>query len=298
MVAVSTHTHDGVDWAARLPGMRLTDALQVDALTTVAERLVADLPPAPTVLDLGSGSGGMSAAITRALRTRGGGRVVLVDAVPELLAAAAEAANEEGAGEPPESRVRVETVLADAAGPDLERLAPKADLIWASAMVHHLPDQQRAVDGLAGMLNPRGLLALAEGGLEARSLPWDLGLGEPGIEGRLHAARDQWFREMREAMPGAVAMPYGWGTALRKAGLESVAAFSYLVDQPAPPSEAVLHNALDRLAWFAEAMSDRLSAADLETIGELLDPAGRGYLGLRDDVFLLSTRTVHYGLSR
>ena len=74
---------------------------------------------------------------------------------------------------------------------------PGADLVWASGSVHHAGDQQRAVDTLAGLLAPGGRLALAEGGLPLRCLPWEVGVGEPGLEIRLDAAQDRWFARMR-----------------------------------------------------------------------------------------------------
>ncbi|MFU8849527.1 methyltransferase domain-containing protein [Micromonospora sp. SL1-18] len=47
----------------------------------------------------------------------------------------------------------------------------RADLVWASAVVHHLGAQQGAVHAFTGLLAPGGRLALAEGGLPARHLP-------------------------------------------------------------------------------------------------------------------------------
>src|SRR5882762_3443548 len=101
-MAEHVHTHDGIDWTERLGALRRADALNAPALRTVAERLAELVPDGATVADIGPGAGGMSAALAGALAARGGGKVVLVDAVAELLAAA-------------ESQVRVEA--ADAAKP-------------------------------------------------------------------------------------------------------------------------------------------------------------------------------------
>src|SRR5690606_41473094 len=87
---VSAHTHDDVDWAARLAGMRRLDELERSALADVASKLVADLPSGATVVDVGSGSGGMSAALAEALRTRGGGTAARGGAVDAALAAGAQ----------------------------------------------------------------------------------------------------------------------------------------------------------------------------------------------------------------
>nr|WP_216217107.1 methyltransferase domain-containing protein [Amycolatopsis aidingensis] len=286
---MSAHTHDDLDWAAELPRMRRLDALEKDSLRAVADRLVVDLPPGGTVVDVGSGSGGMSAALAGALAAGQGGRIILLDAVDELLEAAGNAAAEAGPG------ISIDTVVADAGTAPIRELVPAADLIWASAVVHHLPDQQAAIDRLAAALRSGGHLALAEGGLDQRLLPWDLGVGKPGLEGRLHAAREAWFLELRTSMPDAVRMPYGWSTALSNAGLVEVTSFTYLVDHPAPATGPVLDYALERLAWLAEITDDRLEQEDRDALRLLLDPQAPEYLGARTDVFLKYARTVHYG---
>ena len=293
MVAMSAHTHDHVDWGARLPVMRRADALDAEAHDGVAARLIADLPDQPTVVDAGCGTGGMSAALAARLGSRSGGVLILVDATEELLAEAETTAT--AAAGP---QVRIETVVADVVGGHLGELVPPADLIWASAMVHHLPDQQAGLNELARRLSRGGLLAVAEGGLETQCLPRDLGVGEPGLEHRLLAARSDWFGELRAGMEGAVSMPYGWNIALGKSGLADVSSFSYLTDHPAPSSEAVRGFVVDRLGWLAGVAGERISQADLYTVRQLIDPADPAYAGARDDVFLLGTRTVHYGWSR
>jgi SAM-dependent methyltransferase len=130
-----------------------------------------------------------------------GGTLVLVDMVPELLAAAeavvAAAAGVDGA-------VRVLTTLADIAGPARFAELPDADLVWASNVTHHLPDQREAIATLVRRLAPGGCLALSEGGLSMRCLPWDVGVGEPGLQDRLVAAQGTWFHRMRTEMPGVM----------------------------------------------------------------------------------------------
>ncbi|MDT7725170.1 MAG: hypothetical protein QOI21_1746 [Actinomycetota bacterium] len=293
MGVMSAHTHDDVDWAARLPAMRRADALDAVAHAGVAARLVAKLPERSTIVDAGCGTGGMSAAFAAQLAIRSGGVLILVDATGELLTEAEKAAAAAGGHE-----VRIETVVADVVGAHLRELVPPADLIWASAMVHHLPDQQAGLNELAGGLRAGGLLAINEGGLQAQCLPWDLGIGKPGLEYRLLAARDDWFGELRAGMAGTVSLPYGWNIALGKAGLTEVSAFSYLHDHPAPGSDAVRAFVADRLTWLADVGHDRLSQADQDVVRRLTDPGDSAYVGARDDVFLLGTRTVHYGRSR
>jgi SAM-dependent methyltransferase len=287
-----THTHDNIDWPARLAALRLADDLDAASDQQVAERLVGVLGATaqPVIVDIGSGGGGMSAAFAAALARRGG-RVVLSDAVGELLDAATAHVREVAAGTP----VVVEAVQADASSEQLVDQLPPADLVWASRVVHHLPDQQRAIDELTRVLAPGGWLALGEGGLATRCLPWDLGIGEPGLGNRLTAARDNWFIGMRGDMPGVKSLPVGWNKALEAAGLTGVFSFSYVIDHPAPASEAVRQSVVDWLAWMYGVGEDQLSDSDRATVARLLDPTDEAYLGLRDDVFILGASTVYLG---
>jgi SAM-dependent methyltransferase len=288
-----THTHDNIDWPTRLASLRRADDLDAEYDRHVADRLVGllDANAEPVIVDIGSGGGGMSAAFAGALAARGGGRVVLSDAVGELLDAATAHVREAAAG----ASVVAEAVQADASSERLAELLPPADLVWASRVVHHLPDQQRAIDGLARILAPGGWLALGEGGLATRCLPWDLGIGEPGLGSRLTAARDNWFVGMRAEMPGVKSLPVGWNKALEAAGLTGVFSFSYVIDHPAPAPDEVRQSVADWLSWMVGVSEDQLSDTDRETVARLLDPADAAYVGARDDVFILGASTVYLG---
>ena len=282
------HTHDGMDWTARIAEMRRTDALEAEVNGLVADRLVDPLPAGATVVDVGSGSGGMAAAFAAALAVREGGRVVLVDATPELLAAAADAV-----GEVAGDKVEAVAVEFDAADDGLADAVPAADLVWASRVVHHLPDERAGVARLARLLRPGGTLALVEGGLGKRCLPWDVGIGTPGLEDRLHAARAEWFTRMRAGMAGVERTGVGWNRLLADAGLTDVRAFSFLVDLPAPASAQVRQFVADYLDWMVGVAGEFLSEEDRATVARLLDADGPDWVGARDDVFILSASTVH-----
>jgi SAM-dependent methyltransferase len=180
-----------------------------------------------------------------------------------------------------------------------DTLGAPADLVWASAVVHHAPDQQAAVADLAALLAPGGRLVLAEGGLRPRHLPWDVGLGEPGLEMRLDAAQDRWFAGMRAALPGSVPMPYGWPEALGRAGLVDVTTRSTLLERPAPLAAGDRAAALDGLRWQVERLrgTGLLAPADEDAWVRLLDPAGQAFLGHRTDLYRLEARSVHIGHS-
>ncbi|GAB2960843.1 class I SAM-dependent methyltransferase [Amycolatopsis acidiphila] len=324
-MAAHAHTHDHIDWASRIPDLRRADELDAAAFATIAARLTVTLSQGATVVDVGSGARGMSAALAAALATRGGGTLLLVDAVPELLTVAAETAvagasrgaatggvapeagpaDADVAGTPRSgdvtvgaggaTTVSIETVRADVAARPLGDLVPSADLVWAASMIHHLPDQQAGIAGLASALAPGGVLAVAEGGLETQTLPWDLGVGEPGFERRLMATGDEWFAEMRASIDGVVRMPYGWSAALGNAGLADVSSFTALIDHPAPVTASVREFVIARLERLVETVDDRIRDEDRDTARRLLDRSGPDYLGNRDDLYVLGTRTVHFG---
>lgn len=287
---MAVHTHDDIDWADRLAQLRMADALDAEALAPVARRLLAGVRARPVVVDVGCGAGGMSVLFARELA---GGTLVLLDATPELLAEARRAVTEAAGG-----RVEVVAVHGDLADPRLGGRVPAADLVWASGVVHHVGDQQAALRTLAGLLRSGGVLAIGEGGLEMRCLPWDLGVGRPGLEQRLLAARAEWFAGMRAGLPGSVAMPYGWPRALREAGLDDVESFGALIDHPMPGSDLLREYAVHRIGWLAESAGDRLDADDRDAVAALTDPHGPDFLGHRDDLFLFGAKAIHCGRSR
>lgn len=287
------HTHDGIDWNERLTALRRADETTAATDRQIAERLIGLLTPGdepPVVVDIGSGAGGMGAAFASVLAGRGGGRVVLADAVDALLSAATEHVTGAAA-----DTVRVDAVSVDAADEALASVLPAADLVWASRVVHHLPDQQRAVNRLATVVTPGGWLALGEGGLRTQCLPWDVGVGRPGLGDRLIAARDAWFLRMREEMPGSVRLPIGWTSALAAAGLTETSSFSYLTDLPAPADQLVRLSVVDWLSWMAGAGEEYLDESDRAAVQRLLDPNDEAYVASRDDVFVLGATTVHLG---
>jgi SAM-dependent methyltransferase len=293
---MGTHTHDDTDWASRLADLQRGDSIRAEAHRDIADRLMGMLQPGPTVLDIGSGAGGMAAQLALALRARGGGRLVLVDAVPELLSAAGEhvRAALAGTGAP----VEVDTLLADATSESLADQVPAADLVWASAVVHHLRDQQEGVNRLARLLAPGGWLALDEGGLGTQCLPWDLGVGRPGLTDRVMAARKAWFAKMRADIPDSVRLTVGWTRALADAGLADVTSFSYLVDHPAPVSGQVRAAVVEWLEFQVHVSTDWLDEDDQIALARLLDATDSAYVGIRDDLFYLASGTVNLGRRR
>ncbi|HEY3632152.1 MAG TPA: class I SAM-dependent methyltransferase [Jatrophihabitantaceae bacterium] len=215
-----SHSSYTVDWAEQAEHLHDNAAIDVAWNESVAAQIVRATDR--FAVDAGCGAGGMTRAIAAALPASA--RVVGIDGSVEVLAAAAHHTDDE----------RISFVQASYEDGFAGAVSQPADLVWASASVHHAGDQQAAVTGLVGLLAPGGRLALAEGGLPAHYLPWDVGVGEPGLETRLIAAGQRWFERMRAELPGDVRMPYGWGTALQRAGLHAVRTRTVLTEQPAP----------------------------------------------------------------
>lgn len=245
-------------------------------------------------LDIGCGGAGMSIALGHALPN--GARVLGIDGNAEILASARQNVANAGLGD---DRVELRQFDLEAGPVALgKELGERADIVWGSGVVHHVGDQQAVVDGLAGLLAPGGRLALAEGGLRSQFLPWDAGVGEPGLELRLAAAQDAWFARMRAELPGSVRMPYGWTTALSRAGLTQVTTVSVLLEKPSPLGDADREMVVSRLGMFVGRIRETglLSSDDVAAWERLLDETGADWIGRRDDLFSLGVRSVHTGM--
>jgi SAM-dependent methyltransferase len=242
------------------------------------------------VVDVGCGAGGAACAFARRLDPDGASavRVVALDRDPRLLEVARRRAETEGVA----GRVRW------GCG-EVGRLPVRpgsADLVWASGVVHHVADQQAAVDELAGLLLHGGTLALVEGGLPLRCLPHEVGLGRPGLEARLDEARARWFADLRAEL-GGPPLPYGWPAALRRAGLVGIRTRSFLAESTPPLDPVGRKIATLHLTSALTELGDRLDAEDRATLARLLDPADPTWVGHRDDLVVTAVRTVHAATS-
>lgn len=270
--------------------------LQLPVLRRTAACLRELLGPEKAVrriLDIGSGPGVMTCVFAETFTDA---EVVAVDGTPGLLDRTLARAERLGLG----GRVAVRHADLpeglDGGDEHGESGFGTADLVWSSKAVHHLGDQQGALDALAGVLRPGGLLAVAEGGLPMRFLPRDIGLGRPGFQARLDAAQEHWFAIMRAELPDSTIVVEDWPAMLSRAGLTRVGGFTSLLDLSAPLGEtarAFLHTHLTRLR---ETMSESLDVDDRETLDVLLDPGAPEGILRRPDAFLLSATTVFTGM--
>ncbi|GHG53777.1 class I SAM-dependent methyltransferase [Streptomyces griseocarneus] len=268
------------DWAAMADLLELEGEAHSPYVRQAFEEL-GHLTPR-RILDVGSGPGVAACRLAAAFPQA---EVTAVDGTPELLARAEERAARLGV----RLRTRVAEFPAGLAG-----LGP-ADLVWSGQVVHHVGDQQGALDRLAGLLAPGGVLAIVEGGLQERRLPRDLGFGRPGLEARVDAAMAARFARMRDGLPDSVAVVEDWPGMLRAAGLTDVRSRTFLVDRPAPLAEEHRRFVRRSLERQRTGLGEFLDAEDLTTLDRLLDPAAPEGVDRRADLFLLTAKTVHFG---
>ncbi|MFG2640051.1 class I SAM-dependent methyltransferase [Streptomyces sp. NPDC048370] len=279
------HDHaDHLDWAAMAPLLERQAELH-SPLYTRAAAWLGELVPAVGVrraLDVGSGPGVISTLLAEAFPYAD---VVAVDATPELLERARERADAQGmAG-------RVTTLHAELPA-DFDALG-EADLIWAGNSTHHIGDQRAALASFAGLLRPGGLIALVEGGLQARHLPANIGFGRPGLETRIEAAHADLFAEMRAGLPDSKDEVDDWRALLADAGLTPSGTRTFLTDVPAPVPAVHREQIVAHFTRLREPLSERLDAEDRATFDRLLDPADPLSVHRRTDLFMLSASTVH-----
>ncbi|MEU0395345.1 class I SAM-dependent methyltransferase [Streptomyces sp. NPDC006208] len=290
------HNHTDIDWEVMAAQLEDSGELQLPLLRRTAVRLRELLGPETEVrriLDIGSGPGVMTCVFAEVFADA---EAVAVDGTPGLLARALARAERLGVGGRVAVRHAELSEALDGGDGHGEGGLGAADLVWSSRAVHHLGDQQRVLNGLAGVLRPGGLLAVAEGGLPMRFLPRDIGIGRPGLQARLDAAQEHWFEIMRAELPGSTSVVEDWPAMLGRAGLTAVGRFTSLLDLPAPLGEtgrAYLHA---HLTLLREAMSESLDVEDRKTLDVLLDPGAPEGILRRPDAFLLSATTVFTGV--
>ncbi|MEU0100509.1 methyltransferase [Streptomyces sp. NPDC006267] len=274
--APSSHTHDH-DHASGGASNGLPEILDLDAalfaphLTALTGRIACLTGDGVrTVVDLGSGTGTGTFALLERFPTA---RVTAVDSSPAMLERLASAARERGLGD------RVHTHEADA-GAGLPGVVD-ADLVWASASLHHLDDPATALAGIRAALRPGGLLAVTEMDGMPTFLPED---GEPGaLEARCREALDGLHAE-RLPHRGA-----DWGSLLASAGFSVEQERAEPWELRAPLPEGAGRYAYLVFERIRGALDGRVSAEDLAALDRLVD-GGPEDVRHRDDLVVRSTR--------
>ncbi|GGQ14243.1 class I SAM-dependent methyltransferase [Streptomyces mutabilis] len=277
------HDHSDMDWAEMAPLLQAQAELYTPLYRQAMTWLAQEVTEPGLVVDVGSGPGVVSCLFAD---TFPGARVVAVDGAAPLLERARDRAARQGAAD------RFGTLAGDLPGV-LDELDYPADLMWASQSLHHLGDQRAAVAALAGHLAPGGTLAVLEGGLPARFLPRDIGIGRPGLQARMHAVEEDAFAEMRANTPGSMAETEDWPAMLTAAGLKHTGTRSFLLDLPAPLTDEARAYVTTSLSRLRDRIGDGLDATDRATLDRLLDPADEAGAHRRQDVFVLVAHTVY-----
>ena len=233
------------------------------------------------VLDLGCGPGVGTCCLAERFVDAG---VVAADGSAVMLERAAARAERSGLGG------RVETRLVELPT-DLGTLE-RADLVWASMVVHHVGDEVAALRGIGGRLEPGGLLALVEVAGPMRFLPGAADLGRPGIWERLDAAWAAWFAGMRAELPGATESA-DYPTMLARAGFDLLADEVLTITLDPPLDERARRLASEHLRRTRAQLEPHADPADLEALGGLLDEDAGDSVLLRDDLTLTGSRHLY-----
>ncbi len=228
--------------------------------------------PVRHILDLGTGTGAGAFAL---LRRFPAATVTAVDADPAMLHRLAGRARELGLHD----RVRPVAADLDDAWPDVEQ----ADLVWASASLHHLAEPVRVLESVRATLAPGGVLAV----MELSGMPWFLPESADPAERALEARTQELQAQARaEHLPH---MGANWRHLLEKAGFTvTERVLDIAVDAPLPP--AGVEYAAAVFGRVGEQLGDRLTSDERQALERLL--AG---LRQRDDLVIRTTRTALIG---
>jgi len=279
------HVHlDEADWEASVARTEREGELLVGFVTTTT-RWIADLrgpaaPPVLRVLDIGSGPGVGSCELARAFPDA---QVVAVDGSPAMLDRTARRAAEHGLDG------RITTRLADL--PDgLDGLAP-AQVVWASMSLHHVGDEVRALQVLRALVDPSGLLAVAEVAEPMRVLPDALDVGRPGLADRLHRAETEWFAAMRAGLADSVPSA-DLPSMLTAAGFDVVGSRVEVQRYDPPLSDTARQLVVERIRGARHQLEDLIDEDDrraLDVLGDGNDPRSAVH---RADVFVAASRLI------
>jgi len=225
------------------------------------------VPAKARIVDLGAGSGTGSLALARHLPDA---EIIAVDVDEEMLAHLRHRAG---------GNDHIRTVQADLDG-DWPELGP-ADLVWASASMHHLADPARTLGQVREVLRPGGVFMITELEGFPRFLTDPAGAA---LEERCQAEL------ARLRLEAGLHMGEDWGARLKVAGFELVGERQFVIELTAPLPPKSVRYAQVTLERTAQRLADRLSADDLTALDAIV--AG---LPHRDDLVVRATRDVWVG---
>jgi SAM-dependent methyltransferase len=283
-MAAHEHVHrDEADWQAAVAYIELEGEVLLGFVTDteawVTELRGPDAPPVRRIIDIGSGPGVGTCELARQFPAA---QVIAVDGSPAMLERAAQRAATQGID------ARITTRVAELPG-GLDGLGP-ADLIWASMSLHHIGDEVRSLRILHDLLDPRGLIAIAERAEPMRVLPDDLSLGQAGLADRLDHASSQWFAGMRAGLTDSVPSA-DLPAMLTAAGFEVIGSRLGRVQLDAPLGHDARRFVVGHLRRRRE-HAEHLGHDDIRTLDILIDPDDPRGVMHRSDVFVHASRQI------
>jgi SAM-dependent methyltransferase len=228
------------------------------------------VPENPRIVDLGAGTGTGTIALARHLP---GAALTAVDVDEEMLTRLRHRAAEAGVGE------RVRTVQADLDG-DWPALGP-ADLVWASASMHHLADPARTLAQVRDVLRPGGVFMITELDGFPRFLTDPAGAA---LEERCHAEL------ARLRLEAGLHMGEDWGARLKAAGFEIEGERRFEIELSQPLPAKTVQYAQVTLQRTRHRLDDRLDPDDLAALSAYAET-----VPTRTDLTVRATRDVWIG---
>jgi SAM-dependent methyltransferase len=222
----------------------------------------------PRIVDLGAGTGAGSIALARHLPAA---QITAIDMDESMLERLGERTTALGLAD------RIHAVRADLDQPWPE-LGP-ADVVWASASMHHMADPADAVRQAFATLRPGGLFVITEIDSFPRFFVDPAGAA---LEDRCHAMLDA-----RRAEAG-LHMHEDWGARLAAAGfvIQTARQFDIVLRPPLP--SAATRYAQVSMERMRHGLEGRISAEDLAALGRMVADLAVG----RDDLTVRTARMV------
>ncbi|MEV1026236.1 class I SAM-dependent methyltransferase [Streptomyces sp. NPDC050264] len=272
------HAHDTEQPRDDLAQILDLDAELFAAYLDSVHRKIAELSEGGVrhIVDLGAGSGTGTFGL---LRQFPDARVTAVDSSADMLEQLTRTAAARNLA------ARVRPVLADA-GESLPGVSD-ADLVWASASLHHLDDPAAAMDVIFAALRPGGLLAVAELDGQPYFLPEDAVPDRPGLEARCRTALTALHAEQVPHLGS------DWGPVLAAAGfgIEYEQTEQLRLDADSALPESAGQYAYLVLRRIRGAVDGLVDAADLAALDTLLDGGARD-VRHRDDLVVRTKRQL------